>query len=509
MHSTAIHEDILRHLWTNQYLNAERLATLDGRKLKVVSPGIVNRDGGPDFRDGVVILDEQTYRGEIEFHRYADDWYAHLHNTDPKYNSVILHVVLYAGPNGPATLTASGRPVPVVAIGEFLSFPLEKIIEHARRDEHLSRSASLRCHRLNDEVQSDLLERWIGVLFRERLTEKVVYLYRRLVGISEEHSLEVLEPSENYAPQPGKENPDDIPIPGMQVDPRQLRSPFSWEQLLYEECMDGLGYSKNRVPFGRLANRVSVPLLRSLSPQAELTPLEIEAVLFHISGLLPEAQTVRDQQSKIRLHQLRSTWNDLAVISAPERLLSREVMHSADWVISPTRPSNFPTARVAAASVLVHRIMYRQLLIHIVTIINGGRSAAHEKLAQLLSALTIEEDSFWSFHYSFTESSPRRHALLGDARTYDLIINTLIPLCSLYAVIFDVNDLNDHCLELAAEIPRLEDNFITRKMERQLLKKKIGLHSALDQQGVIQLYKRYCRADRCNACEVGRTVFQN
>ena len=83
MHSVEIHEDILRHLWSKQYLDTDRLTTLDGRKLKVIAPGILNRGGGPDFRDGVIILDGQTFRGDIEFHRTTDDWNIHLHNTNP------------------------------------------------------------------------------------------------------------------------------------------------------------------------------------------------------------------------------------------------------------------------------------------------------------------------------------------------------------------------------------------------------------------------------------------
>ena len=508
MHAVEIHEDVLRHLWSKQYLDAERLTTLDGRKLKVIAPGVLNRGGGPDFRDGMIVLDGQTYRGDIEFHRTADDWNVHLHNTDPKYNSVILHVVLHSSPGARATMSACGRLIPVLAIDEFLSSPIEKVVEHAMRDEHLSRSAPLRCFDRNDEIGTGVLEQWIQKLYRDRLKEKAVYMFGRLVEIIDEQHRAVSEPSENYSTLRKEENPDGIPVPETHINEENLRWLDAWEQLLYEGIMDGLGYSKNRIPFATLANRVSVQRLKYSSRWSELADLELEAILFRVSGLLPDIHSLRDQQSKIRLHQLQTAWKNLNAGPEMIQLRSVELMHAAEWTFSPTRPANFPTARIAAASFLLGRIVYRQLLTHIVTIMNGAHSSPEEKLEHLLSLLAIDEDPFWSFHYSFTESSPRRHSLLGDARKYDIMVNTLLPLCSLYAFIVKTENLNEHILNIAAAIPLLENNFITRKMEKQLLKGKLLLRSALEQQGVIQLYKRYCSPERCGECEVGKVVFQ-
>ncbi|MGA9407447.1 MAG: DUF2851 family protein [Bacteroidota bacterium] len=508
IHSVTIHEDILRHLWSKQYLDADRLTTLDGRTLKIISPGILNRGGGPDFHDGVIILDGQTFRGDIEFHRTNDDWNIHLHNNDQKYNSVILHVVLHGNPGAGSTTSASGRLIPVLAIDEFLSFPLEKIIEHAMRDEHISRSAPLRCFDHNNMVGVDILEQWIQKLYGERLKEKAVHMFGRLVEIIDEQHRGISEPAENYRAWRGEENPDEIPAPETHVGEKELHRVDAWEQLLYEGFMDGLGYSKNRIPFATLANRVSVRILKSSFVSYELTALELEAILFRVSGLLPEMQLTHDQQSKIHLHQLHTAWKNLHARPRITQLHSIESMHPTEWMFSPTRPANFPTARIAAASFLLERILYRQMLTHIVTIVEGAHSSPQEKLEHLLTILTIGEDPFWSFHYSFTESSPRRHAILGDARKYDLVINTILPLCSLNAVIFQTENLHEQAMKIAAVIPLLEANFITRRMEKQLLKEKLRLRSAYQQQGIIQLYKRYCRTGRCSECEVGAAVFQ-
>ena len=467
----------------------------------------MNRDGGPDFRDGVIILDGRTYRGDIEFHRTADDWNVHFHNTDPKYNSVILHVVLHSSPVGEATMSACGRSIPVLAIDEFLISPIEKVVEHAMRDEHCSRSAPIRCFDLNDDIGAGVLEQWIQRLYQERLKEKAVRMFGRLVEIVDEQHRAVSEPGENYDALRQEENPAEIPVSETCIDNQHLRHPDAWEQLLYEGIMDGLGYSKNRIPFAALSNRISVQRLKQSFGQSERSDLELEAILFRASGLLPDTHSLHDQQSKVRVHQLHTVWTMLNADPETIQLRSVESMHAAEWTFSPTRPANFPTARIAAASVLLGRILYRQLPVQCVTIMNGAHSSPQEKLEYLLSALAIDEDPFWSFHFSFSESSPRRHSLLGDARKYDIIVNTILPLCSLYAFVFQKENLNGYVLNVAAATPLLENNFITRKMEKQLLKEKFRLCSALQQQGMIQLYKRYCSSGRCGECEVGKIVF--
>ena len=98
--------------------------------------------------------------------------------------------------------------------------------------------------------------------------------------------------------------------------------------------------------------------------------------------------------------------------------------------------------------------------------------------------------------------------LLGDARKHDIVVNTILPLCSLYAFVFKIESMNKHILTVASAIPLLENNFITRRMEKQLLKGRLRLRSAFQQQGIIQLYKRYCVAGRCSECEVGKVVLQ-
>jgi hypothetical protein len=55
-------------------------------------------------------------------------------------------------------------------------------------------------------------------------------------------------------------------------------------------------------------------------------------------------------------------------------------------------------------------------------------------------------------------------------------------------------------------MPPLEDNGILRKMEKQLLRGKVPMTTAFQQQGALQLYREYCLRKRCLECEIGREI---
>lgn len=502
MISKKIHEDILRHVWSGQYLDAERLGTADGRRLRVIEPGMLNRGSGPDFRDAVIAIDGVTLRGDVEFHRSMDDWKAHSHDVNVNYNSVILHVVFRGDTDAASTISASGRAIPVLILEGFLSSPLERIVEHAIRDEQVSRSGSLRCLRYNDGIDAQTLELWIRQLFLDRMKEKAARMLSRLYQIVDEQDRGVFEPSEEYL-----EDPDDIPISELSIDRGELRRTEAWEQLLYGALMDGLGYARNRLPFRTLAYRISIQRLRFLSAAHKLGPAEMQAIFFHVSGLLPDIRTMKDQQSKVYVHLIHTIRKELYADPHVWSFLSMEQLHAADWVFTPTRPSNFPTVRLAAAGHLASKIVYENLFERIITTLSEEQVSAHNVLEQLLAVFDIPEDPFWNYHYSFSDTPGRRHSLLGDARKHDIIMNALLPIVSLYGSVFEKEFIREKVAAVAATIPPLESNAVIRKMEKQLLKKKLPLRYAFQQQGAIHLHRRYCSPGRCSDCAVGKIVW--
>jgi hypothetical protein len=91
------------------------LETERGERFRLIYQGRRGGGAGPDFRDAVLARPDGTrLRGDVELHLRASAWQAHGHASDPRYNEVVLHLVLAA--TSPETPLASGAFAPVVVL---------------------------------------------------------------------------------------------------------------------------------------------------------------------------------------------------------------------------------------------------------------------------------------------------------------------------------------------------------------------------------------------------------
>ena len=88
-------EHLLHFIWQNKLFNTKELKTTQGNDVQIIDFGKYNKDGGPDFRDAKIKVEEVIWIGNIELHIYASDWKLHKHQHDKKYDNVILHVVYF------------------------------------------------------------------------------------------------------------------------------------------------------------------------------------------------------------------------------------------------------------------------------------------------------------------------------------------------------------------------------------------------------------------------------
>ena len=492
-----IHERFFRHIWCNQYLRTGALRTVDGRPVRVSRPGVLNAFGGPDVRDAVVTIGSITFAGDIEIHRTAADWTQHRHDTNPAYNKVILHVVLENSVSFVPTTTASGRSVPVLVLEPFLKEPLHSLLRQITADEALSVSADIPCRYRNESVEASVLHSWITRLARERLEMKMQRFDARLRELAAAGALSLSEPWRHYRRPRLEGFPEEIPPPVRIVSAVTLSDRHAWDQVLYEGLMDGLGYSRNRRSFLRLAQIASLDRMRTLNISKD--PFRILSLLFGISGLLPATRSLQTPAARTYVRKLRSAWKRIRINLHCERL------HPADWHFFPTRPGNFPTIRIASAAWLADRILAGDLFRHIIQTLKEPPSSGVRTVLRAL--LSVNDDPFWSGHVHFDRERRRKGTLIGTSRLDDLIANTVLPLSLLYARIFHDRQVRDQAEQLYHEFPPLSSNGILRTMERQLLLGRITCDRMYLQQGVIQLYSSYCRMKRCGECEIGEAVF--
>jgi hypothetical protein len=496
-HSWNIHERFLRHIWSKQYLKTT-LQTTDGKPLNVLDVGQLNSDSGPDVLNAKVRVGTITYTGDVEIHRTTIDWFQHQHQEDPHYNKVILHVVLETGNEFLPTVAKSGREIPVLVLGRFLSESIHTIWQKAILDERARKSETIRCFKKNDELSPELLHRWLTKLAMERLELKLRRFEERLKQLAHEKRMMVRERQRPYGEPPLEGEHDEIPPPLPDLTQKDLSQKELWEQVLYEGIMEGLGYSKNREPFMHLAQNVSLKKIEDLG--AGSGEDKIHALLFGASGLIPKLNTLKEKESRDYVRRLRREWK------AQKPSFHSEILHPADWQFSPTRPANFPTIRIAGACALINNIFSNDLFRSIIQILKTTRSAK-EKERELIRLFSIETNDFWKHHYNFDEEVPQNVRAIGIMRIREIIINTVIPIALLYARIFKDKDVRTGTIAMYNSLPSSENNSITRLIEKQLLKGRYAQKHVGRQQAAVQLYKYYCLEARCSECEVGQHLF--
>ncbi|MGB3331121.1 MAG: DUF2851 family protein, partial [Thermomicrobiales bacterium] len=91
------------------------VTTVDGRRVDIVFPGQWSHGFGPDFENAMLdVRGEGLSTGAVEIHLRTSDWMAHGHHLDPRYNSVILHIV--SRHDALETRRADGRLVPIAVL---------------------------------------------------------------------------------------------------------------------------------------------------------------------------------------------------------------------------------------------------------------------------------------------------------------------------------------------------------------------------------------------------------
>jgi hypothetical protein len=503
--SRHVPERFLRQLWKHQQFQHSQLHTTDGKPVRVLSPGILNNDGGPDFTDAQISIDDILYRGDVELHQHTDEWEGHAHHLDPKYNKVILHVVLHPNSTDHALLTERQRKIPVLALAPHLQTPYHATWESMIRHERAERNSAIHCHALNTGIDSTVIATWLRKLAVERVELKVRRFEERLKEMVEQQRLVVKEAPPHYDEIPFGINPEDLPPPVTNYSSRDFSPIHLWKQLLYEGVMEALGYSKNQEPMYRLANNVNLRWIESVIPgkiSAKQLSLFTESILFGGAGLIPMAHELNDEESITRVRALRTRWKKF------RKQYCGGLLTPVEWQFFRLRPENFPTVRLAGAARLIPKFIDSEFFKHIIQTMKSAEVTHKEKFSGLESSFIVPTDEFWQHHYLFRERSEEKlHVCIGKQRANEIVLNVVIPICLLYARIFRDREVRSGALGIFEHSPALCENSITNIIDGQLVRKKQKLNSPMMQQGAIQLYKCYCTQYRCEECAIGKIVF--
>lgn len=487
--SNSISEIELKELYRAEKYSKSNLRSTTGATIEIIKAGETNSDSGPDFRNALIKINGKTLRGDIEFHRKSSDWYSHSHHTDRKYNAVVLQIV-GINDSKEESKTESGRVIETLELGRFLLPDAESFLKSRRNSDS---EFKLRCSEKNGEVSREMKLEYLKHLGEKRFLHKVGRYEERLKDIIDENRPVVFETNQRYF-----KDFSELAIEHRTYTTEELKREEYWDQLLYEGIIEGLGYSKNTITFRKLSQNVS---LKFLIEQSKGKLLATEAILFGVAGLIPGSYEKYDDESKSYIRNLSSIWQE------SKKDYKREHIDETEWLFHRLRPQNFPTVRLAGASVLFSRrlrFFSARLLL---------QDAAERDDAGFLRTwrdfLIVPSGGYWATHYVFgTRAASRLRMLIGAGRANEIIVNVVLPLLYLRGKIFDLPYFQDKGMKIMEQFRPLEDNNLTMAMKEQLFDGDNVFETALHQQGAIQLYRTLCSERRCSRCKIGKLAFE-
>jgi hypothetical protein len=486
-------ERLLQAVWRHQRLQRDQLKTSDGQAVRVLHPGFVSAEGGPDFRGAVIQTGGETPRsGDVEIDLRSNGWHAHGHDRNPNFKNVILHVVWDAvGVHASACLNLKApdklklelQPLPpTLSIQGKLDAPLGELSMWLENESASTLPESLRgkcsapLRELDDPQLAELLHQAAHV----RLEAKAAQFSARA-----RHA--------------------------------------GWEQALWEGLFRALGYKHNAWPMQNLAES------RPLWSAGAKSPFAFQARLLGVSGLLPAELTRSQKSSDTWLRRVWDCWwrerDEFADCTLPR----------AVWKFHGLRPANHPQRRLALAA---HWLADKNLISKIekwcaaetawehrppagelVASINDtparrrrsqetrGCGGAEKLSGSLHAILQVERDEFWSWHWTFKSARlAKTQPLLGETRATDRAVNVVLPWLWARAAEGKNAALRQEIERRYFAWPTAEDNSVLKLARQRLLgtASRRALRSAAEQQGLMQIVRDFCAHSNaiCENCRL-------
>ncbi|MGQ9798287.1 MAG: DUF2851 family protein [Ignavibacterium sp.] len=487
--NTRIPEELIYKIWEEKQFN-EVLRTSDGTEIEVVDPGLRNRNlGGPDFHNARIRIGNITFTGDIEIDTFHSDWRSHGHHLNQRYNKTILHVTIADNQSSNYVVTQSGRHVPTLNLSKYLSQPLKQTIltELSKISED---EIKMPCSEVAHEAPIELKLKFVRELGLMRYRKKCDRFLARLKELIVLNEVMVSEPKINhdFHKQISDRNFTSADFENVEI----------WQQLLYEEIFEALGYSKNKDIMMKISHAVDIHFFRKI-PQENFIS-KAESALFFISGLVPEPNKLEDEETSEYIRTLYENWELV------KPFYDGVYFHKTNWHFFKLRPQNFPTVRLAAGARIIDRILNKNLFSRIITAVTEIQN--NQKLiSKLRDLLIVKGEGYWAKHYNFNkEVRSDIKYFIGLGRADETIVNIIFPILTVYFEIFDKRKLAEKVLTLFVQFTQKESNHLVDKVSEVLNITDKKLRSVY-YQGMIEMFRNYCIKQNCLECEIGKKVF--
>ena len=284
-------ENLLHFIWKLKLYSKDKLKTTNGEKIEVLKPGIENFNSGPDFLNTKIRINEQLWVGNVEIHSNASDWYAHNHETDTTYDSVILHVVWEHNID---VYRSTNETIATLELKNFISNEL--LTKYGQLFN--APKKWINCENEIASIDSFTLNHWFEKLYFERLIEK-----------------------------------------SKQIEQILSKTKNNWEETLFMVLAKNFGLKVNAEAFLAFANSFDFTIVRKISYNLD----ELEALFFGQAAMLLETE------ESIYFKRLKSNYKYL------QKKFNLQPISKNQFQFFRLRPTNFPTIRLSQLANLYHK----------------------------------------------------------------------------------------------------------------------------------------------------------
>lgn len=283
-------EDFLHYIWQHKKFDVNSIKTTNNEAVSILSVGQHNLNSGPDFFNGQLKIENQTWAGNVEIHIKSSDWYVHNHENDKAYDNVILHVVWEHDTD---VFRKDNAVIPTLELKSFID---KKALTNYQA--LFSKSKTwINCENDFSSIDDFTIQNWLERLYFERLERK----------------------SED-------------------INGLLKRSKNDWEAVLFKVLAKSFGSKVNGDTFLSLANSIDFSIVRKL--QSKQT--QLEALLFGQANLLGN-----DVEEAYIIELIK----EYKFLNQKFKLSNNGVSQIQFFRL---RPSNFPTIRLSQLASLYH-----------------------------------------------------------------------------------------------------------------------------------------------------------
>ena len=283
-------ENLLHFVWKLKLFSGAQLKSTKGEIIEIISAGNANLNAGPDFLNAKLVINNQLWAGNVEIHLNSSDWYAHNHEIDENYDSVILHVVWEHSVD---VFRKSNQPIATLELKNYIS---KELLDNYQQ--LFSKNKNwINCEKDIESVDSFILTNWLERLYVERLENKSEQIQNTVTNLNN-----------------------------------------NWEAALFVLLAKNFGLKINSEAFMNFANSFDFSIVRKVCGNL----VQMEALFFGQAGMLSndyESEYFKNLKKEYHFLQVKF---QLTPISNGQIHFFR------------LRPNNFPTIRLSQLAMVYH-----------------------------------------------------------------------------------------------------------------------------------------------------------